>query len=152
MVRQLYGKRHAIHMSTGQDVRTNKHITVQKVESQQGTSVQHGNSTQHFVIAQKGKELKREYMCVCLCVCVYMNHFALNLKLTQQYFNLKKCLGKQKKKKKIRSNNSIACWIKHFECLQVIFLKNIIIKWNYAFIPLIFHKRIVQAFLCIMCY
>lgn len=52
----------------------------------------------------------------------------------------------------MRSKNSIACWIKHFECFQVIFLKNIIIKWNYAFISLIFHERIVQAFLCIMCY
>lgn len=100
MVRQLHGKRYAIHMSTGQDIRTNKHITVQKVERQQRTSVQHGNSTQHFVIAQKGKGLKREYMCVCLCVCVHESLcFKPEINTTVLQFK-SVCESKKKKKKR----------------------------------------------------
>ena len=78
MVRRLYEEHHAIHTSSVQDVRTNKHITVQKVDTNKELLYSTGNSTQYFVIAYKGKELDREYMCV------YTNHSAMNLKLTQR--------------------------------------------------------------------
>lgn len=99
----------------------------------------------------------KENTCVYVCVCVHESLCfkpEINTTLKNNSTSILKSAweSKKKKKEKMRSKNSIACWIKHFECFQVIFLKNIIIKWNYAFISLIFHKRIVQAFLCIMCY
>ena len=78
-----------------------------------------GNYIQYFVVTYSGKESEKEYMYVYICVCVrvYLNHFAVHLKLTQYlnqlYSSIKKISENWKRKIKYNSkvlsyNTSIA--------------------------------------------
>ena len=54
-------------------------ILSKKQIAQQGPTVQHRELYSVFVVTYNRKESEKEYV----CVCVWLNHFALHLKLTQ---------------------------------------------------------------------
>ena len=57
------------------------HIAIHKTDKQQGFTVQH-REIYSLVITYKGKVSEKEYVCIYIQVLIYLNHFAVHLKLT----------------------------------------------------------------------
>ena len=57
------------------------YIAIHKTDKQQGFTVQH-REIYSLVITYKGKVSEKEYVCIYIHVLIYLNHFAVHLKLT----------------------------------------------------------------------